>query len=67
MEINFVFIKKGFQPMIAAAKELALNPDNKNIHSKWQQTNNEVNISFFENFNNLFLDYKVNRCYWKCT
>jgi len=47
MEINFVFIKKAFQPMIAAAKELALNPDNKNIHSKWQQTNNQVTIYLF--------------------
>jgi len=33
--------------MIAAAKELALNPDNKNIHSKWQQTNNQVTIYLF--------------------
>lgn len=32
--------------MIAAAKQLALNPDNKIIHSKWQQTNNEVEICF---------------------
>lgn len=31
-----------FPPMIAAAKQLALSPDNKVIHSKWQQTNNEV-------------------------
>lgn len=30
--------------MIAAAKQLALNPDNKIIHSKWQQTNNEVKL-----------------------
>jgi hypothetical protein len=44
--------------MITAAKQLALNPNNKIVHSKWQQTNNEVNIYFFENFNNLFLDYK---------
>ncbi|CAF0992993.1 unnamed protein product [Rotaria sp. Silwood1] len=34
--------KETFQPMIAAAKQLALNPDNKLIHSKWQQTNNEL-------------------------
>jgi hypothetical protein len=40
-------LKKAFPPMIAAAKELALNPDNKNIHSKWQQTNNEVTIYLF--------------------
>jgi len=58
MEINFIFIKKGFQPMIAAAKELALNPDNKNIHSKWQQTNNQVTIYLVRRkFNNLSLDY----------
>jgi len=31
--------------MIATAKQLALNPDNKAAHSKWQQANNEVNIS----------------------
>jgi hypothetical protein len=30
--------------MIAAAKQLALNPNNKTMHSKWQQTNNEVKI-----------------------
>ncbi len=30
--------------MIASAKQLALNPDNKTIHSKWQQTNNEVRL-----------------------
>ena len=32
--------------MIAAAKQLASNPDNKTAHSKWQQTNNEVRIYF---------------------
>jgi len=53
--------------MIAAAKKLALNPNDKIAHSKWQQTNNEVNIYFSRNFDHLFLDYKVNRCYWKCT
>jgi hypothetical protein len=34
--------------MITAAKQLALNPDNKISHSKWQQTNNEVRIYFFK-------------------
>jgi hypothetical protein len=36
--------------MIAAAKQLALNPNNKTIHSKWQQTNNEVKNLFNRNF-----------------
>jgi hypothetical protein len=41
--------------MITAAKQLALNPNNKIVHSKWQQTNNEVNIYFFLKIcNNLF-------------
>ncbi|CAF1061492.1 unnamed protein product [Adineta ricciae] len=35
-------LKQTFPPMIAAAKQLALSPDNKVIHSKWQQTNNEL-------------------------
>ncbi|CAF2517305.1 unnamed protein product [Rotaria sp. Silwood2] len=34
--------KETFPPMISAAKQLALSPDNKLIHSKWQQTNNEL-------------------------
>ncbi|UJR37879.1 hypothetical protein I4U23_030569 [Adineta vaga] len=34
--------KRTFPPMIAAAKQLALNPDNKVIHSNWQKTNNEL-------------------------
>jgi hypothetical protein len=39
--------------MIATAKQLALNPDDKAAHSKWQQANNEVNISssYFNNHN----------------
>jgi hypothetical protein len=41
--------------MIAAAKQLALNPDNRSAHSKWQQTNNEVRIDRFKiSFNRLF-------------
>ena len=31
--------------MIAVAKQLALKPDNKTIHAKWQQTNNEVTFA----------------------
>lgn len=34
--------------MIAAAKQLALNPDNKTIHSAWQQTNNEVRLIYLK-------------------
>ncbi|CAF0725168.1 unnamed protein product [Rotaria sordida] len=34
--------KDTFPPMIAAAKQLALNPDDKLMHSNWQQTNNEL-------------------------
>ena len=40
--IIIIFIFEAFSPMISAAKQLALNPDNKIVHSKWQQTNNEV-------------------------
>ncbi|CAF3764430.1 unnamed protein product [Rotaria socialis] len=34
--------KETLSPMIAAAKQLALSPDNKIAHSQWQQTNNEL-------------------------
>lgn len=32
--------------MIAAAKQLAVSPENKTAHSKWQKTNNEVWVHF---------------------
>ncbi|CAF1409619.1 unnamed protein product [Adineta steineri] len=35
-------LKETFSSMIAAAKQLALKPDDKTIHSKWQQTNNDL-------------------------
>jgi hypothetical protein len=36
-----------FPPMIAAAKQVALEPNNKTAHSNWQKANNEVrNWSF---------------------
>lgn len=65
LKLNSLVYFQAFSPMIATAKQLALNPDNKTIHSKWQQTNNEVKISLMlctKNFNVL-----VDRCDWECS
>jgi len=35
-------LKQTFQPMIAEAKQLALQPNNKDVHSVWQKTNNDL-------------------------
>jgi hypothetical protein len=45
---------KAFAPMISAAKQLALKPNDKTAHSKWQQTNNEVRIIFIQKFRSYF-------------
>lgn len=46
IETLFPFIQIAFPPMIAEAKQLALHPDDKSIHSQWQKKNNEVLVIF---------------------
>lgn len=63
------FLYSALSPMIAAAKQLALSPDNKVVHAKWQQTNNEVCNQIFLL---IIIDFysssiQVNRCYWNCS
>lgn len=56
----------GFPPMIAEAKQLALQPENNAVHSAWQKSNNEVSENRAFYLDERTIDCLVDRCDWQC-